>query len=166
MRHPLRHPVRRRVAGLLGSVVFPLFVLQGCAHVVLLRPDEYPDAPNRKGTAFIHTRDGRVYELNRVAVDSSRFVGRVDVMRSVVTRDGHLDAVEATDEVKIPFTDVTRVEMRSSNVLGTVVAVGVGVGLVVMLAKALGGVNTDSGGITVPPDTPPTRPQPPSGRGR
>ncbi|MBI5835744.1 MAG: hypothetical protein HZB25_00735 [Candidatus Eisenbacteria bacterium] len=146
---------RRRGAGLACAAAMALLALQGCSTLVRLAPAEYTDAPNRKGTAMIHTRDGRVYELPDVAVDSSRFVGRVDVMRNIVTRDGHLDAVEDVETVRIPFSDVVRVEMRRANLLGTVAALGVGVGLVYMLAKALGPASTDTTGTT-PPNPLPT----------
>lgn len=138
--------IRRRVAGFLGSVVFPLFVLQGCARVVHVPPTDYRTVPERRGTAVIHARDGRIYEFKGVQADSSRFLGRVDVVRNVVGRDGHLELLDDTEEVRVPFSEVDRVEVRSPNVLGTALIVAAGVGLVYVLVKEFAPATTDTTG--------------------
>jgi hypothetical protein len=160
----LRPSVRRRVAGLLGSVVFPLFVAQGCAHVVRVPRGEYPTVPGRKGTAEIHTSDGRVYEFHGVARDSAGFLGRIEVTRSVVGRDGHLDMVEDTQDVRLPFSEVTSVEMHSISLVNTALAVGLGVGMVYLLIKEFGSSGSTSG--TPTPGTPGGNQAPAAGRAR
>jgi hypothetical protein len=137
---------RRKIAGLLGSVVFPLLVLEGCAHVVRVPRGDYPTVPERKGTTVIHTRDGRVYEFKGVGVDSARFVGRVDMVRNVVGRDGHLEQIDDTQEVRVPFSEVTGVELRSTNIFGTVLAAAAGVGLIYVLLKEFAPAVTDTTG--------------------
>jgi hypothetical protein len=155
---------RCRIAGLLGSVVFPLFVVQGCAHVVRVPRGEYPTVPGRKGTAVIHTSDGRIYEFHGVGQDSSRFVGRIDVTRSVVGRDGHLDMVEDTREVRLPFSEVTSVEMRSTSVVNSALAVAGGAGLIYMLIKQFAPASSTSGSTT--PGDPAGQQSPAAGRAR
>jgi hypothetical protein len=131
----IRPALRRRIAGLLGSVVFPLMVLEGCAHVVRVPLGDYVTVPERSGKAVIQTRDGRIYEFRGVSADSGRFLGRVNVQRSVVGRDGHLDQVEDIEEVRVPFSEVTSVEMRSTNVLASVLAAAAGAGLIYVLVR-------------------------------
>ena len=138
--------LRRRLgaATCLGSLA--LFSLEGCAHVARIAPADYASLKGR-GKAVISTRDGKVYEFNKVVLDSANFLGRVDIVRNVVGRDGHLDAIEDVEEVKVPFTEVESVELRSSSFLGTGVLLGaMAAGLAVLIQSFQPAPNT--GGTT------------------
>ncbi|HVP37654.1 MAG TPA: hypothetical protein VMS93_00570 [Candidatus Saccharimonadales bacterium] len=148
----IRYGTRRRVVGVLGTVLVPLLVLEGCAHVVHVARSDFSTVPDLRGRAVIHTRDGRVYEFHGVAVDSARFVGHVNVVRDVFTREGHLESEESVEEVRVPFTEVTAVEMRSTDVPSTVIASALGVVLLGMLINELAPATTpDTSGGSVGP---------------
>lgn len=125
--------LRRRFAGTACLLSLSLFALEGCAHVTRIGPADYAGLDGR-GKAVISTRDGKVYEFNRVSIDSSNFLGRVDIVRNVVGPGGHLDAIEDVLDVRVPFSEVESVELRRVDILGTgvlVVAVAAGLALLV-----------------------------------
>ncbi len=150
-------PRLRRPAGLTGLTAALLLLVEGCAHVVPVARPDYPTVDGR-GAVRITTREGRVYDLPRVAVDSSRFVGQVEVARSVVTADGHLEERERVEDVKIPFEDVTSVELRQKSVLGTAALVAGGAAVIAILVRAFQPADTASGGGGGP-ITPPSKPR-------
>ena len=145
---------RRRAAGYFLLPLTIAFLAPGCARVTRVDPVDYVTVAGAKGRARVLTRDGRIYDFRHVGIDSARFVGRVDVVRNVVTRDGHLEAVEGTEEVRLPFSDVETVEIRNSSVLGTALAVGAGLAGVALLIRAFKPVpttDTTGGGGGGPP---------------
>lgn len=127
------HSSRRGPAARACALALALTLLEGCASTVHVLPSEYPGLTGQ-GKAVISMRDGRVYEFHRVTVDSSRFVGQVDVVRNVVGRDGHLDALEDVEEVRLPFGDVESVELRHTSLLATAALLGataLGIGILI-----------------------------------
>ena len=142
---------RRLASGCLSAAA--LAFAQGCAQVVHVAPPDYASVAG-KGRVEVTTREGRVYNFRRVAVDSARFVGEVDILRNVLTRDGHIEPLETTEPVRLPFTEVAAVDLKKRDLPGTALALGAGAGLIAALIRAFSPTPQPAGGGTHPPPDP------------
>ena len=117
------------------AIVLAMTLLEGCASTVHVFPSNYIGLDG-KGTAVISMRNGRIYQFHKVAVDSSRFMGQVNIVRNVVSRDGHLDAIEDVQQVRLPFGEVESVELRHPNIFNSALLAGAAAAGLAVLIRA------------------------------